>query len=239
MKQTPWEGGIRGNAIVWSKQIRKPGNVMDQVMSVTDWFPTLLKAANIDHQINNLDGIDLWDRIIDNNKVNFGRRIVHVLDAEFGYSSIREDNWKYINGSRFDGLNDLWLGSIGNETDGYTDYIAVVKYSNTGMALSKFNTITKHSLNTLRSQMKIKCPDRVDTPCNPLDKPCLFDIDADPCEKNNLADIYPTIMSYFEGLVAYEHWKSVPAARVPFGDPFSFPALHNNTWTWWVENSSI
>lgn len=206
-------------------------------MSVTDWFPTLLKAANIDYNVQKLDGIDLWDQIVGGKRMNKRRRIVHVLDEVFGYTSIRDAMWKYVNGTRLNGTYDDWLGGIGNETDGITDYTTVVKNSKVGQVLSKFYTLTSVKLDKIRSRLSIKCPSRTVIACNPLEKPCLFNIETDPCERINLADNYPNIMAYFDGLVAFEKWKAVPSARVPFPDPLANPAFHNNTWTWWREDS--
>lgn len=207
-------------------------------MSVTDWFPTLLKAANINYE-DRLDGIDLWEQIIGIKRINIKRRIVHVLDDIFGYTSIRDAMWKYVNGSRQNGVNDGWLGEIGNETDGVTDYTSVVKNSKVGIVLSKFFTLTREKLDNIRSKLKIQCPKRSAISCNPLVKPCLFNIETDPCERINLADNNPKMMAYFEGLVAYAQWKAIPSARVPFLDPSANPALHNNTWTSWRDNKFL
>lgn len=205
-------------------------------MSVTDWFPTLLKAANINYN-KQLDGIDLWDQIMGKRRINIRRRIVHVLDNIFGYTSIRDAKWKYVNGSRQSGQNDVWLGEIGNETNNVTDYAAVVMDSQVGHVLSEFFALTSERLNKIRSRLEIKCPSKTGSTCNPLNKPCLFNIDTDPCERNNLADSHPNLMTYFEELVALEQWKAAPTARVTFSDPLANPVLHNNTWSWWTEDS--
>lgn len=205
-------------------------------MSVTDWFPTLLKAANINYT-KQFDGMDLWSQILGGNRVNIKRRIVHVLDNIFGYSSIRNGVWKYVNGSRLSRLNDEWLGEIGNETDAVTDYTGIVNNSTVGQVLNKYSTLTSAKLDEIRSTLKINCSKESMKECNPLEKPCLFNIDFDPCERTNLADDNPKLMTFFESLVAFEQMKAVPAARVPFPDPLANPALHNNTWTWWKEAS--
>lgn len=207
-------------------------------MSVTDWFPTLLRAANIDHNIKKIDGVDLWEQIIGKRRMKIRRRIVHVLDTIFGYTSIRDAMWKYVNGTRLNGQNDGWLGAIGNETDDSTDYITVVKNSKVAKVLSEYHQLTSVKLDEIRAKMKIRCPSRTVIACDPLQTPCLFDIETDPCERINVAANYPKIMSYFEGLVAFELWKSVPSARVPIPDPLANPAFHNNTWTWWRDSNS-
>lgn len=205
-------------------------------MSVTDWFPTLLKAADINYN-KQLDGVDLWDQIMGERRINIRRRIVHVLDKIFGYTSIRDAAWKYVNGSRQCGQYDGWLGEIGNETNKVSDYATVVQNSKVGQVLSEFFTLTIEKLNKIRSRLEIKCPSKTVIACNPLNKPCLFNIDSDPCERINLAESYPNLITYFEGVVDLEQWKAAPVVRVTFSDPLSNPALHNNTWSWWREDS--
>lgn len=45
IKETPWEGAVRGVAAIWSPFIKKSKRVSNQLMSIADWLPTLLSAA--------------------------------------------------------------------------------------------------------------------------------------------------------------------------------------------------
>ena len=44
-KATPWEGGVRTAAFVWSKLITKRKTLPNQLMHISDWLPTLYEAA--------------------------------------------------------------------------------------------------------------------------------------------------------------------------------------------------
>jgi arylsulfatase A-like enzyme len=44
-KATPWEGGIRTAAFVWSKLLTKRKTLPNQLMHISDWLPTLYEAA--------------------------------------------------------------------------------------------------------------------------------------------------------------------------------------------------
>ncbi|KAH6932272.1 hypothetical protein HPB50_004145 [Hyalomma asiaticum] len=45
-KDTLWEGGVRGAAFVWARQLCSHRRVSQQLMHVTDWLPTLYSAAD-------------------------------------------------------------------------------------------------------------------------------------------------------------------------------------------------
>jgi len=63
VKDTLWEGGVRGAAFLWSALIppRRRGRVANQMMNVQDWLPTLFAAAGGDAGSlpANIDGIDM------------------------------------------------------------------------------------------------------------------------------------------------------------------------------------
>lgn len=44
VKNTLWEGGIRGAGLIWSPRLTKTRRVADQTMHIADWIPTLLTA---------------------------------------------------------------------------------------------------------------------------------------------------------------------------------------------------
>lgn len=48
VKNTLWEGGVRGAGLIFSPLISKPFRVASQLMHVTDWLPTLYAAAGGD-----------------------------------------------------------------------------------------------------------------------------------------------------------------------------------------------
>lgn len=44
VKNTLWEGGVRGAALIWSPLIKKSKRIADQTMHIVDWLPTLIDA---------------------------------------------------------------------------------------------------------------------------------------------------------------------------------------------------
>ena len=45
VKDTLWEGGVRGAAFIWSPLLQKVSRVSHQMMNVEDWLPTIYSAA--------------------------------------------------------------------------------------------------------------------------------------------------------------------------------------------------
>lgn len=45
VKNTLWEGGVRGAGLLWSPMLDKVNRVSNQTMHISDWLPTLYSAA--------------------------------------------------------------------------------------------------------------------------------------------------------------------------------------------------
>lgn len=45
MKDTLWEGGVRGSAFIWSKSL-PASKINNELMHIQDWLPTILAAVN-------------------------------------------------------------------------------------------------------------------------------------------------------------------------------------------------
>lgn len=50
VKNTLWEGGVRGAGMIWYPHLKYKARVSDQRMQITDWLPTLLGSfgANVE-----------------------------------------------------------------------------------------------------------------------------------------------------------------------------------------------
>ena len=47
VKNTLWEGGLRGVGVLWHPYMTKKGRVAQQRMHITDWLPTLLGSVGV------------------------------------------------------------------------------------------------------------------------------------------------------------------------------------------------
>ena len=73
------------------------------------------------------------------------------------------------------------------------------------------------------------------TPCNLTEEAesvCLFDLEKDPCEYNNIAEDHPQIVQFLMSRLHYYNSTAVEPLDQP-GDPAADPALHGNVWQPW------
>ncbi|KAK5643868.1 hypothetical protein RI129_007713 [Pyrocoelia pectoralis] len=228
VKNTLWEGGLRGAALLWSPLINAKKRVALQRMHITDWLPTLYSAAGGDvKRLVNIDGYDLWTSL-SNNEVSPRNEILHNIDDNFGVSAITVGKWKLLNGSTYSGAWDYWYGPSGRK--GFYN-ISTVLTSPAGKALSKIKVAANASMITnLRKSSEVDCASHHElVPCRPLEAPCLFNIDTDPCERTNVADEYPDTLSQLQKRL--NEWKEteVPPSNLPI-DPKGNPKYWEYTW---------
>lgn len=114
VKNTLWEGGLRGAGLIWSPLLKSRQIVSEQTMHISDWLPTLLHAAGGDASLlTNIDGINMWDALSDNT-LSKRTEILHNIDDIWGSASIMVDKWKVVAGTNYQGQWDGWYGPEGD-----------------------------------------------------------------------------------------------------------------------------
>ncbi|XP_047351352.1 arylsulfatase J isoform X2 [Vespa velutina] len=223
-------GGVRGAGLLWSPYLNHPGRISKQMIHITDWLPTILSIAGSDtSNLTNIDGINLWEALRDD-KESPRRTILHNIDDIFGVSAITVGDWKLIQGSTYNGAWDGWYGPSGRE---WVYNVGAVIGGMAGRVITSLGlSLTPEKIHELRDNSLIKCPPKNDSlpACKPLEAACLFNVQQDPCEDNNLANELPTILKKLQDEVKKFNATAIPPGNLPWNEKAD-PKLWDHTWT--------
>ncbi|BFZ20042.1 hypothetical protein BsWGS_23081 [Bradybaena similaris] len=202
-KASLWEGGLHGVGFVAGGALKRSGAVSQDLIHVSDWFPTLVRLAGGNlNGTKPLDGVDQWDTI--SNGAPSKRTVllhnIDILQAKIGVplnnhtwdtrvrAAIRVGDYKLITG---DPGNGSWVPP----PDGHLYFVPEVRES--------------------------------------ADKNVwLFNITADPNEHNDLSAEKPDVVITLLELLTQFNNTAVPP-RYPPADPRCNPALHGGAWGPW------
>ncbi|XP_046394380.1 arylsulfatase B-like isoform X2 [Ischnura elegans] len=245
-KRSLWQGGTRGAALVWSPFFKKPGRVSDQFFHISDWLPTLISAVNRSTEgLHALDGFDSWKALSEDLPTQRKEALLNI-DSKTNEAALINGDWKVNYGSFMNGTWDDWYGPSGLDPS-YRYRLDLVLNSDVSRAMNTigFSLHGKEVL-SLREQARVKCEvdksslsginyntDHIlgpSIPCNPLVKPCLFNLRFDPCERRNLAEIFPDKLQELLKDLEKHSISALPPTNLPM-DPRSHPALWDYTWT--------
>ena len=234
-KATLWEGGVRGVGIVNGGYLpnNRRGQICNQLMHVTDWFPTL---ANIGGQFipygnkkqqgyMDLDGYDMTNVIL-YDFVNSSRNTllhnINPYDCDFNKyticGAIRYKEWKLVIGNQVSDDYDLWQ-NFGDNTNIPT---VDCKINSSEIPLS---------YNSNENQ----CPRNGEA--------CLYNIIDDPCEYKDVKNDYPVIYEYmYKLLLSYNNTMVEPLIATSWDDTkYCDPeqSKFNGYWTPWINDSML
>ncbi|KAM0735511.1 Arylsulfatase J [Formica fusca] len=229
VKNTLWEGGVRGTGLIWSPRLVRPGRVSRQMIHITDWLPTLITAAGGNAlNLTLIDGMNLWNALSEDTE-SPRANILHNIDDIYGVSAITVGDWKLIQGSTYKGAWDGWYGPSGREwiydADGVISSTAGRAVTSVGLS------VTTEIIWFLRENAMIKCPPKNDSLpiCKPLEEPCLFNVYQDPCEDNNLVKQFPTIVRKLQEELKKINNTAILPGNLPW-DSKADPNLWDHTW---------
>ncbi|GAU91883.1 hypothetical protein RvY_04058 [Ramazzottius varieornatus] len=207
VKDTLWEGGVRGTAFIWSKLLAKPRRQSTQLMHISDWVPTLLSAAGQKLNDKKLDGIDMWSSL-SNGGPSPRKEVLLNIDHERGIYALRRGQYKLILGTTYNGDWDGWYPPEGETS----------------------RTRTEERATTICGPVpKVRA-----TSCQPMRSACLFNVEKDPCEHTNLADDKPEVVQRLMNRLKAVNATVMPPRNVP-ADPQGSPRLYGYAWSPWKE----
>lgn len=232
-KNSPWEGGIRSPTVLWSSLIKKKRRVYDELLHVTDWLPTLLAAAGVSTLDLKLDGINQWPAIMHDLPSSRNELLVNINPLT-GCGALIKDGWKLVKGVENADFNG-WLSKANDQHLVEQRYIYRVLESDVHKAIG---SLSKRNILKLSEASVIACNATVPvSACMPTEY-CLFHLDQDKCEYNNVAWQYPQKVNELSAaLLRYAMTAHKPENRPV--DPNANPAYYNNTWTHWGDLTNV
>ncbi|XP_064478905.1 arylsulfatase B-like [Ornithodoros turicata] len=235
-KGTYFEGGVRVPAFIWSRLLNSTRRVSKQMMHVTDWLPTLYVAAG-GNKMNlgtaaTLDAVDMWAALNDPVMPSPRYQIIHNMDLARHSFAITYKNHKGIfqekEVPRFSG----WYPVPGPQPRSQCYIYRATK----GIAFKVLRKLhgRKFILSDPTKQGSIlECPTiEGANPCNVTESPCLFDLDTDPCEQDNVADKNPKIVQTLTDIVA-KGTSYVPWEGELIPDLDCDPGVFGGAWVSW------
>lgn len=295
VKNTVWEGGVRGVGFVNSPLFGNTSYVSDNFFHVTDWLPTLYSAAGGDPStLPKQDGFDMF-KMLKYNGPAVRKEVLHNIDPVNGFAAVRVGDFKLVEGHISDNDNGWYPppnyhlsktdssaqnGNISTTSLKFTDtdlhsIIYRKHLRSRGKQDLKFSTFKRGHTRVPMSNndyvdtsRDAHVPDSVDglwhfsvseealsnrlmhagspifvdcgkkplntsSNCRPEKAPCLFHILSDPCEYNNVADLYPDIVQQLLARLGDYRQTMVPPQNKPI-DPQGNPFLHGGVWQPWV-----
>ncbi|CAH2105720.1 unnamed protein product [Euphydryas editha] len=233
LKMSPFEGGIRVNGLVWSKNLTEGEHLWRGYMHVSDWLPTLSSAVGLDPPPN-IDGVDLWNSIVSNKESK--RDVIFEINDYTGFMAIISDDYKLVTGvvppdySNHQG--DIFRGIIGTSPS----YEKAIRNSATYTVLSDIGISFQMNDTNLRNEMKVSCNVNrlMSEICYPKNGTwCLFNIKEDPCELKDLSSTHPNIAAKLFSRLETEMKRLIPRKVPHETNLYAAPSLHNYTWDIW------
>ncbi|CAH0561206.1 unnamed protein product [Brassicogethes aeneus] len=244
IKDTLFEGGVRGAAFIWSPLLVQSARVSTDLVHITDWLPTLYSAANGDIGAvdPDLDGIDQWSSLVYDLPSPRNDILINI-DEKTRNAALRFYNWKLIVGTSQNGTYNEYYGDTVLDNIEEPSYNTSAIYeSPAGRAIRKVNytPLTEPEYEGLRATSTLKClpPKAKKNPCDPASGAvCLYDIPSDACEENDLAKYFPSVVRRMKRALVDYRQGLVPQADQEIDIENADPKLFKYTWNPWVDCS--
>lgn len=244
IKESVWEGGVRGAGFVWSPLLQTSGYTSTALMQIEDFLPTLLSAAGYDNSKLplDLDGMDQWS-VLSKQADPVRTEILHSIDDVEGTAALRIHDMKLVvaNG----GSSKSWPswyspdqfhphpaphpvpGDLSYDPADSTPTPSELLQSDLPNILQELGRPSREP-----RPLVVQCGKVTPETCKPGPDPCLFNVTADPCEQQNLAQKLPSSLNELTWRLEQLRKSAVPPRNKPV-DPEGFPSKHDWIWVPW------
>ncbi|XP_070180940.1 arylsulfatase B-like [Littorina saxatilis] len=97
-KITLWEGGTRAAAFAYAPSLlQKTNSSYEELIHITDWYPTLVEAAGGGSSVANIDGVSQWKNLLSGGP-GPRQEFIYNMDEVRNDSAIRRGRYKLIQG---------------------------------------------------------------------------------------------------------------------------------------------
>lgn len=240
-KATLWEGGVRVPGFLWTARPlwRGPGSQYDHLFHATDWLPTLYEMAGGDvSKLAGIDGVSHLRSLRDPFADQPRHEILLNIDSKDGSEAIIQDSYKLVFGAFPDGTSQ-WLEIPGKRLPA-AEEAELARQS--CITCTAYQVLAMHGRSPSCGEAgsiystPVKCGKRNSStaPCDSTLAPCLYDINADPCEYNDIANENPEIVRQLQARIsAYKKGALKPVNLDQ--DPSAFPHNHGGAWVSWKD----
>jgi arylsulfatase B len=242
-KSSLWEGGVRVPGFAWSPLFENSGRVSNSLIHVTDITPTFLEAADsvyYEKIKDELDGISIWKSLFKDGEPK-REEILLNIDPIYNMSAIIADKkWKLVQGrvpTHKSLKSSAFSPSYASKEETGNEILKRLKK----LRFYRMNSVVHRVLKKMDrypnydniEEKSIDCGDHNQNQgkiCDVTKSLCLFDIESDPCEYNNLAQEYPEkVKELWNKILKYNSTAVPPLSLTPI-NPYSDPYYHNGIW---------
>ncbi|XP_039279274.1 arylsulfatase B [Nilaparvata lugens] len=244
-KETLWEGGIRSPSFIWSTTFQQSPRVSTNLMHITDWLPTLYAAAGGDKfaMPPDIDGVDHWYslqwKLPSPRKqalLNINERDRNAAIITSYETGISRNTWKMIFGKFKNHEFDEYYQDTKSPTNP-TYNVQEILASPAGRALATLYppSATDYTIRNSRFEATVNCGVGINYPAPNCEfRPCLFNLDKDPCERLNVADHNTAITIQMYNDLRYFRSMLIPQSNRGPDIYGADPKKWNDTWQSWA-----
>jgi len=214
-----FEGGVHVPGFITSKLLKNPGRISNELLHVTDWYPTLVNLAGGKIESSqNLDGVNQWETIQNISSSSRDEVLLNIdmlsntmavinIDMLSNTMAVINGHWKLIKQGKIRrGTQDV---------DGWCIPPKTAQY---------------------KPNKNVRYPEcftqNVTTDC--ANEFCLFNLNDDPNETNDLSKTRPTVLHSMIQKIEKYMKSQVPPRKIRKRDLYADPIYHNDSFEPWV-----
>nr|CAD7423308.1 unnamed protein product [Timema monikensis] len=190
--------------------------------------------------LDGLDGVDQWEALV-YDLPSPRREVLLNINEKTRTAAVRYQNYKLIIGSTNPAYNE-YFGANWAAAAAPPYNASAVTGSPAGVAVAQLYMRTYRSptltsrIPSLRWEASLQCtPDSPGSSCDPTVSKggCVYDVERDPCETNDLAVDHPDLASSLRALLVRHRRTLVPQGNLPTDSFNADPAKWGGAWTTW------